>query len=397
MARLTVTRAYCCSPPTMAEPANTDALQTELTRLAQQNTELRQQLDAILQEKERSSQTKKTVLKVGWSVLFPLFDRKRVVRNFMQLFATSSAFTGPRADWPEREQVVEEAKQFSLALLRFAIRRRTMMLLLSLTAFVIPGIQILLVHKQNQIIETQNKLFAVEVYDSVSRGLTTGTSTSKVMVSALLAHGESAVLYDLIGEVFVDEELSINYEDTAEETAVRGHLIRSLRRYVQLQAESNTDADELESRTNREAFELVTRDAFVRIGTLMRNRNGSNANLGAARLYVTNLIRLLQVQYRLAVSAHTTSAYFRTISPLIARMASRAASYGDSTLASSMGIVMQGYLVDLSQEVPLEDTPPAIGKNVDTVLRDGFAKLKAGVSPHRKTNWNALKSLMEVP
>lgn len=388
---------------TMVEPGAAQQLHQQIQHLTHENNQLRAQLDSAAEDRDRSVQAKKTVLKVGWSVLFPLFDRMRVVRNFMKLFATASAFTGPREHWPERENLVEDAKQFSLSLMRFAVRRRAMMLLLSLTAFVIPGIQILLVYKQNQIIETQNNLFKVEVYDIVARGLTSGTSNSKLITGALLA-GQPDLVYDIIGEVFSSEGLGQNYQGAGgwtrafEDAAVRGYLVKSLSRNLELQYEDGKLAEEEQLHRADAAFRLVVNDATLRVGSLMRYRGGEdNGPIEEVRGYLFSLVTLLRVEYKLAVSMGTTDVYFRDVAPLIARIASRAASYGDSPLSSSIGMMLQEYLLDLGQGLGLGEPTPRLGKEADAVLNQGFERLTQGVTPHAKTKWSALKTLMAVP
>src|SRR5690606_5773371 len=114
----------------------------------------------------------------------------------------ASGYGGPREAWPDREALLADAREFSLAMLRFAIRRRTLMLLLSMIAFVIPAIQIWLVYKQNEIITNQNKFFEIEVFDTTARGLTSGTLSSRQVTSALLAKVDLELLGGMVEGVF---------------------------------------------------------------------------------------------------------------------------------------------------------------------------------------------------
>ena len=378
-----------------------------VNQLQTENQQLRQELQNIRDTEARGARQRKTVLKVGWSVLFPLFDRKRVVRSFMQLMNTVSGFSSPREDWPEREKVIDDTKAFALSMLRFTIRRRTLMFLLGMTAFVIPGIQIWLVYQQNEIIKGQNRFFEVQVYDIAARGLTSGTQSSRQVTSALLAKTELDLLRGMVEGVF---EADIGGSFTAadidarsrkmRQAAFRGYLIGALDQQLR---ENTSDAslEELDAQM-RPMFRAILRDAQYRVPELMRIPHSAAADDPAlaeeVSNYLTKLVELMRTHWTLASSLGEEKVYFAAIAPLMARASGRRSSFA-SDQSPFEDVLFKAALIelfiDMAQGRKFGEPIPQIASDkgtVDKLVRDGFERLKVGIGEQARVNWNTLKS-----
>src|SRR5262245_16728018 len=133
-------------------------LQQQLYALQAENHALRQELARQAQAQQAAADRRAAVLRGGGRLLIPLLDRQKVVRSFGKLVETTGNFTGPREQWPTRDQVITDARSFLESLVRFAIRRRMLLLVFALFGAVIPAIQIWLVIQQNSIIDQQTRI-----------------------------------------------------------------------------------------------------------------------------------------------------------------------------------------------------------------------------------------------
>lgn len=394
----------------------TDAsAQSEQVQLVQQlqqdNARLRAELEKIRASEARAAKGRKAVLKVGWSIFFPLFDRKKVVRSGMQLFSTASALSGPRDSWPSRDALVNDAREFALALLRFNIRRRTMMLLLSLIAFVIPGIQIWLVYQQNEIIQNQNKFFEIDVFDTTARGLTSGTLSSRQVTSALLAKVDLELLGGMVQGVFESDiggaltEADLDARTRQMEgAAFRGYFISALAQQLRYRAGS-TSVEEL-NRLAEPMFRAVIRDARFRVPTLLQiSRSAATAEgtlMAEVSHYLTSLLSLMRAHYRLAHSLGQEPAYFATLQPLLERATSRRSRLlGEQSPFEDVffGVGMEELLLDIAQKVEFGQPDPPLPTEAGAIGRlkqAGFEAMKAQMVSDR-VNWSTFKKLAEVP
>jgi len=381
----------------------------DIQRLQQENAALRAELQAAAARQAATGQARRKALRIGWSLFFPLFDRKKIVRSGMQLFTTLSGYATQRDAWPTPEAVIEDGRAFALAMLRFSIRRRSLMLLLSLIAFVIPGIQIWLVYRQNEIIENQNKFFEIDVFDTTARGLTSGTASSRQMTSALLAKVDLDLLKGMVEGVF---ESDIGGAFTASDVdararrmqgaAFRGYLIGAMSQQIRHRA-----AETGLARLHDEAFPMfaaVMGDARLRVAELLRiGRSAATADSALAEEvsnYLVNLVQLMRTHYRLALSVGEEPRYFANLAPVLARAAGRRLGGEPSPFEDVFFHgAMEELLLDLAQGVPFGEPEPPIAADPGTIRRltqEGFQRLKDGVGDHARVNWSNLESLVGV-
>jgi len=335
-----------------------------------------------------------------------------LVRNSMQLFDMFSGLTAAREAWPDREKIIEESKQLLLSFMRYAVRRRMLMLILGLTAFVIPGIQIWLVHRQNQIIENQNKFFEIDVFDTTARGLTSGNASSRQVTSALLAKVDLDLLGGMVEGVF---ESDIGGAYTASDidarsrrmqgAAFRGYLIAALSR--QIHEHGDTMDHEAINEKVYPMFRAIIRDAKFRVPELLRiSRSSATADSALAEevsSYLLNLTNLMRTQFRLALSVEDQPRYFTTIASLIARVSGRRSSFGGEKSPFEEVFFAAGIeelLLDLAQDLPFGQPEPVIASDAGTVNRLkklGFERLKKGIGNQGRVNWANFKRLAGAP
>ena len=175
-------------------PEEIGQLQQQLHAVQVENEQLRQQLGQYAQQKQNRADRRNKVVRGGGRLLIPLLDRQKVVRSFGSLAETAADFSGPRDDWPARDRLLDDVRRFLEALVRFAVRRRMLLLVFSIIASMIPMIQIWLVVQQNEIIRNQNEFFEIQVYDIVARSMTQGDRNARLMTGALLSRAEPAFL-----------------------------------------------------------------------------------------------------------------------------------------------------------------------------------------------------------
>ncbi len=375
-----------------------NAYAQEVSRLQHENADLKARLDKIEKSAQQSKEVKKQALKIGWSVFFPLFDRYRVVRSFMQLSNTVSNFTQDRSQWPDRETLVEETKAFAMSMLRFNIRRRTMMLMFSLVAFIVPGLQLVLVFNQNEMIERQNALFEIEVYDVVAKGLTSGTTHSKLITSALLARVDPKIIDQMATEVF--EARFGSYDGASsdgkwESAAIRGHFVRALLRNVNHRVQENEDPEEIFEQAHT-TLDTIIRDANTLVPELLRaSEIPENSKVAKEEIedYLYNLPRLMGLYFRLAHHADAEDEFYKSVGPFFAAISrNRSALMGSS--GEILGAALPELFADIAQkpEVSEKPEPPT-----DKDLSNGFKELKKGVGKSVRVRWSNIEEFAEVP
>jgi hypothetical protein len=385
---------------------------TDIDGLRRENTQLRAELGRRIKSEQRAHELKVRALKTSGSLLFTLFDRKKIITNFLRLFETVARFSGPQEQWPSRDDIIADAKALSLSWVRFTIRRRTLMFLISLAAFVIPGVQIYLVVQQNEIIANQNKFFEIQVYDIVARSMTSGDLASKQMTGALLARSDLPFLEGIITEVFgADMGVALTDADIEahaqrlRDAAFRGHLILGLSRAIELNGKS-MGAGALHAEV-APLVSLIVADATSRVAelfTIDRDALREDRALGEeVYRYIGHLGALLRTSWSLATTAGKEKEYFATLAPLLERSLSRRTS----SLSEASPLVtiffeqaIRDLLVDLALAPKLGQPEPLVPRDraaVDKLVVQGFERLKAGVGEGRGVNWASLKRLAEVP
>ena len=114
------------------------SLEQQVHALQEENRSLRAELERIEQRAAAAQEARVRLIRGTWRIMVPLLDRNRVVRSFSRLAQTTSDFANPMSQWPPKEQVLADARDFMESCVRFMIRRRTLILLFSLLATAVP-------------------------------------------------------------------------------------------------------------------------------------------------------------------------------------------------------------------------------------------------------------------
>jgi hypothetical protein len=384
-----------------------DAYDVQIRALQEENRRLRDRLARIEEAAARSAQARAQLMRGGFRLLMPILDRHRVVRSFGKLAETTGDLTGPRDQWPSREQLLADARLFMESVVRFMVRRRIVLWFFSILAAVIPIMQIYLFIQQNRIIENQNEFFQIQVYDVVARSMTEGDRNARLMTGALLARAELGFLEGVIEEAF-DPTLAGIYrtegvhaaERRLEDAAFRGHLARAVGRAVEHRA-SDMDAQALLLRA-RPMVQRVLGDAADRLPEVLRLGRQDVETPGALAEQVDNYIAqvgtLMQVHGRLARSAGQRNAFFDDVRPLMARLSGRR-DVQASRFASTYRAVMQDFLFEMAVEPGLGDPPADLGRaglTPDKALAQGIATLRRGVGENA-AQWHLLAQQVGAP
>jgi len=305
-----------------------------------ENQQLRHQLEQLAQQQQTRADRRTKVVKGGGRLLIPLLDRHKVVRSFGKLAETASNFTGPREQWPTRDDVLGDARLFLESMVRFGVRRRTLLMVLALLGAIIPGIQIWLVVQQNEIISNQNdlveeqkKLSEIQIYDVVSRSMTEGDRNAKLITSALLSRADSEFLTRVIQEAF-DPSLTGSFGSSSynassrrlEDAAFRGYLARAAVRGVRRRA-----VDEPVDAVAEAAIPMlqrILRDSALRVPEVLRLGKGTPTNQeeeGAAldeevEGYLLRVGESIQLYGRLARATGKSDALAEDLRPLLKRI-----------------------------------------------------------------------------
>lgn len=378
-------------------------LEQQIQILQEENQALRAEL-AHIQARERAAiAAKAELVRGGLRVLLPLLDRQRVVRSFGKLASTASGFATPMAHWPTREQVLADAREFMINCVRFAVRRRLLLLIFSLVAATVPAIQLWLVIRQNEIIENQNSFFEIQVYDIVSRSMTEGDRNARQMTGALLANAKIEFLKGVIEEAFDPSQAGVYRAEgvTAatrrlEDAAFRGHLIRAVARGVELRAQKQEKTAEELHALGQPMFHQILRDTADRLPEVLRlGREGADIDSSLAEQvdnYLAQLGGMLRVYSRLARSAGQEKIFFQDVRPLFERLAGRRAE-GGNRFDPVYIAVMQDFLFDLAIAPRLGEpaaTLEARGMTPEQALRLGMERLQSGIGQDA-INWTLLE------
>lgn len=388
------------------QPPPYKPLEEQVRQLQVENQELREHLARIEKRAAQGKEARARLLRGGFRILVPLLDRQRVARSFAKLAQTTAGLTGPRMDWPTRDEILADAREFLESCVRFVIRRRLFMLFISLLAAAIPAIQIYLVFQQNEIIENQNKFFEIQVYDVVSRSMTEGDRNARLMTGALLANADLDFLRGVVEEAF-DPALASVYraegvnatERRFEDSAFRGHLLRAVSRSVEVRAaEPGAETDELFAQA-RPMLRRAVRDAAERIPQLLRLSRGDVAVDGALAEQVDNYFSqvggVLRVYGRLARSAEEQTAFYDDIRPLFQRLTTRRDAM-ESRFAHVYQAVLQDFLFEMATEPKLGDPPVNLeqaGLTPEQALTRGLGNLRRTLGDERM-QWDLFEQQM---
>lgn len=390
----------------LVTPEQLGQFQQQIQALQAENQQLRHQLGQLAQQQATKAERRSKVVRGSGRLLIPLLDRHKVVRSFGSLAETTARFTGPRDHWPERDRLLDDARAFLEAMVRFAVRRRTLLLLLSLFAAVIPAIQIWLVVQQNQIIQNQNEFFEIQVYDIVARSMTEGDRNARLMTGALLSRAEPEFLTGVVEEAF-DPDVSGLFREEAvqartrrlEDAAFRGYLAQAVVRSVQKQVASRGASEAAEA--GLPMLRPIVRDASSRAFEVLRlGERSEGIDDGLAEQvdgYLSKAGEAMRVYGRLARAEGEQDPYFEDLGPYLRRV-SRAKVAGNH-FEKAHRFALEALLFELATE-PEPDDPPnvdleAAGLTPEEARTKGLAALREHVDGEG-IDWDALARQVEA-
>lgn len=395
-------------------PEELASLHQQLYGLQAENHALRQELARLqqtLQAQQVAAERRAQVLRGGGRLLIPLLDRQKVVRSFGKLVETTGNFTGPREQWPTRDQVITDARTFLESCVRFAVRRRTLLLVFTLFGVVIPGIQIWLVVQQNEIIgkqteiiEEQRKHSEIQVFDVVSRSMTEGDRNAKLMTGALLSRSDPAFLAGVIDEAF-DPELAGSYRTEAvnasarrlEDAAFRGHLIRAAVRGIHRRLLAASDEGLAPAAQQAlPSLHRIMQDAELRVPEVLRlGSEGGGASDGALDEqidgYLAQVGWAMRLYVRLARAQGQTVPMHDDLRQLLQRV--KWSRLDESRFASAQRSAVRELLVELALEPGLRAELTTDWTTAGSTPEDAYAKGLAalrGALGEEGIEWDAL-------
>lgn len=385
-------------------------LQQQLYAVQAENEQLRQQLGVLQQQQQARSDMRKQVVWGGARLLVPLLDRHKVVRSFGKLVETAGGFTGSREQWPTRDGLLDDARIFLESLIRFAVRRRTLLMVLAILGAVIPGIQIWLVVQQNEIIQNQNEivreqkdLSEVQVYDIVARSMTEGDRNAKLMTGALLSRVEPEFLAGVVEEAF-NPDLAGRYRSSSvgaarsrlEDAAFRGHLARAAVHSIHRRAVTE-DAKALAEQALPH-LHLIVADAQGRLPEVMRlgtqASDGGRSNLALDEEVEGYLIRVgeaMRIYARLARAAGRSDEFFADLQPLLRRIdwSGLAGSRFQKALALTLELLLIDMAVEPAPGDPFDADPAAASLTREDARSRGLEALQGSLGSEG-IDWAAL-------
>lgn len=376
----------------------------DITALQRENAALRAELETLRAAQVKAAERRAKAIKTGGRVLLPLMDRKKVVRNFVALVDVTATYAGPKENWAEKDEVVEAAKNFSMSFLRFVIRRRMLMVLFSLVAFTVPALQVYVMIQQNDIIQNQNKYFNVQVYDIVSRALSSGDLPTKQITRALLAQNDFELINGMVTEVLAentDTFAGLSYAERrdllVQETGARAYLIGALGDAITEHGYA-LGLDEMWKRL-RSSVSAVANDAGFRVDRLLRDVDDETAGTVAkvdSRRYLFEFGIFLRQVWSVAVAAGTTDEFYEMVGPSLANI-SRIRDPGRGTLGSALATSLQELLLDIGMNRAYGAAPVDLDSGrIESLVKEGFEKLKRGVGDDARVNWDQLARIAGV-
>ncbi len=372
-------------------PEQVGQLQQQLYATQAENEQLRQQLAQVVDAQQSKAQRRDRVVRGGSRLLIPLLDRAKVVRSFGKLAETAGSFTGPRDEWAQREDVLGDARRFLEAMVRFAVRRRMLLMVLSLFAALIPAIQIYLVVQQNQIIENQNDFLEIQVYDLVSRSMTEGDRNARLMTGALLSRADPAFLAGVVEEAF-DPNVSGVYRAAGVEASrrrlddavFRGHLAQAVVRSVQRRVREDKVGVAVIAVQALPMLHAIVRDASSRVPQVLRlGEQGAKIDDELAEQvdgYLVKVGETLRVYGRLARAQGETEAFYADVTPYMQRVAQ--AKMAGNRFSKAQFFALEALMFELALE-------PSPGDAADMDLDE------AGLSPS-EARAKGLQALRDV-
>jgi hypothetical protein len=372
-----------------------------IEQLERENQALRAELADVKAKAEKANQARATLMRGGFRLLIPIFDREKVARSFGKLVETLGDFDGPREKWPNREQILADARVFLESCVRFAVRRRMFLFFVGLLGAVIPAVQVWLVVQQNQIIENQNKFSENQDNDVVARSMTQGDRNARLMTVALLANADPDFLTGVVRESF-DPSLASVYRAEGvnaaarrlDDAAYRGNLVRAAVRSVAALA-AKKDIEETYS-VAQPMLQWILVDAGNRVPEVLRlGRDVETLDGELAEQvdhYLVQIGSALEIYARLGRSAGQLSDYARDITPFLTRLSQRSIGASPGRFDSVMSAVLQDVLFDAALAPKLGDPPVNLGQagiTPEVGLQQGLSRLQSIVQS-KAVQWPAL-------
>lgn len=374
-------------------------LQHQLHAIAAENEQLRQQLQQLATQKQTKADRRKQVLRGGGRLLIPLLDRHRVVRSFGAMAETASLYSGPQEEWPERDRVLDDVRRFLESMMRFAVRRRTLLLVLSLLGALIPAIQIWLVVQQNEIIKNQNEFFQIQVYDIVARSMTEGDRNARLMTGALLSRSDPEFLVGVVEEAFDPNVAGLFREEAVEarkrrleDAAFRGYLVQAVVRSVQ----KRVDADEPKTEQSLAMLRPIVADASGRVYEVLRlGESGEKVNDELAEQvdgYLFKVGEAIRMYGRLARAEGKDDEFFADLTPYLRRVSQ--SKVAGNNFQKAQRFAMEALLFELALE-PEPTDPPDVdldgaGLSPEDARAKGLAVLRDKIGGD-EVDWDALE------
>lgn len=376
-------------------PEEIALLHQQLYALQAENHALRQELARQAQQQQAAAERRSQVLRGGGRLLIPLLDRHKVVRSFGKLVETAGSFTGAREQWPSRDQVITDARLFLESMVRFAVRRRTLLLVFALLGSVVPMIQIWLVVQQNTIIDAQTKIVEeqrkhseIQVFDVVSRSMTEGDRNAKLVTGALLSRADPAFLAGVIDEAFDPELGGIYRADDMhastrrlEDAAFRGYLVRAAVRGIHRSMAATPD-EEVAAAADQALPTLhrIIEDGKARVPEALRLGEGGGTRDGTldeqVDTYLFQMGSTLRLYARLARAQGRTGPMFDDLRQLFQRV--EWARVGESRFADTLVSAVRALLEELAFEPGLRDglNTEWAGRTPEEAYTKGLAVLR---------------------
>ena len=375
-------------------------LEQQFAALQADNVRLTAELQALRDRADAAAQARAAVIRGGAKVLIPLLDRNGVVRAFSRAVQTTSAFAGPREQWPTRDKVLDDARELGEACVRFFVRRRLFVLLFSLVATSIPLIQVYLVVQQNEIIENQNEFFRIQVYDVVARSMTEGNRNARLMTGALLANADSEFLADVVDETFDPELAGVWRSDgegagqrRLEDAAFRGYLVHAVRRSVEQQLAAGASVNDLAPRTSAMVARVVE-DAADRVPQVLAlgaqgQRKGDELDEQVDN-YLAQVGEVLQMYGRFARTTGDAKVFNADLLTLLQRTVR--IKVDGNRFEHAYRVALEGFLLDVGNAAKLGDpstVTPHSDAERDALRARGIDALRDALGSDA-VDWDAL-------
>ncbi|MEO0815167.1 MAG: hypothetical protein AAFY60_20065, partial [Myxococcota bacterium] len=240
--------------------------------------------------------------------------------------------------------------------------------------------------------------------DIVGRALSNSDLPTKQITRALLARNDFDLINDMVTEVLsenTDTFAGLSYSERrdllVQETGARAYLIGALGDAINTHG-YQLGLDETWDRL-RSSVSAVSKDAGFRVGRLLRDVDDSSAGTVAkvdSRRYLFEFGIFLRQVWSVAVAAGETDEFFKMVAPSLANI-SRIREPANSSLGSALGTSLQELLLDIGMNRAFGAAPVDLdGGRIETLVKDGFSRLKREVGGSARVNWDQLAKIANL-